>query len=193
MNLALKIVAFGGTALLAFLGVLVTLRPVEPKSSAQKKWLFVFAIGGVISFVAALWLSERQDTEMETKLTGGDNYVYVRADEGDLQGRKDPVRTWICSTGHMFDVKIHPFPFGAVADDHAYVSIPGAYDLYLGSGCRWLGIPLHPGKFSFELEARNGLLIQTFEITKTAEGPFTEACEIKRNGEPLATAGCPPF
>jgi hypothetical protein len=191
MTLLLKVLAYGGTIVLAIMGAFVTLWPVDVRT--RNGWAIAFAIGGVISFVAALWLSERQDADLEDKLTGGDNYVYVRGDQGDLNHRKDHVRTWICSTGRMYDVKVHPYPFGVDdPDDPRYTSIRFfSENPYVGVGCRWLGLVLPIGKYSFELDSRNGVLHQSLEFIATESGPYRQICDIKRHDRSLATADCP--
>jgi hypothetical protein len=190
MLLFLKIVAYGGAILLAVMGAAVTLNPVQPGTLRRKVWLGAFALGGIITFIAGLWLSEKQDADLETKLTGGDNYVYLHADKAALKDRAHLLRIWVCSTGPMFDVKIHPWPFDKYFPNPEYGSMGTSEDHYLGPGCRWTRFAFPPGKFSAELEARNGLALETLEIATPTEGPFTQTCSLTKNGISLRTPEC---
>jgi hypothetical protein len=190
MLLFLKIVTYGGTILLALMGAYVTLKPIQPETPRQKVWLGAFAFFGIITFFGSLWLSQKQDADLETKLTGGDNYVYLHADKAALKDRANVLRIWVCSTGPMFDVKIHPWPFGKYFPDPGYSSMPSEEDRYLGPGCRWSGFAFNPGKYSVELEGRNGLVNETLEIKTPAEGPFTQTCELTKNGVSLPAPEC---
>lgn len=190
LDLILKVSAFGGTALLAFMGTFVTIKPVVDHSRTQKIWLVCFTVGGLISFVSALWLSQRQDAELERRLTGGDNYVYLFADSGQLQKRTNPARIWVCSTGLMFDVKAHLIPFGAQYPAPEYFSLPGAVLGNVAAGCRWSPFSLPPGKYSIELDSRNGLAMETLKIIAPEGGPFTQECSIERDGTQFPTPEC---
>jgi hypothetical protein len=94
----LKSMAFGWPAILGTMGIFVTLRqPTTNKS--QMLWFCLFAFGGIVGAVAAIWLSDRQEKELEVKLTGGDNYAYLHADKEALKNRASSFRMWVCSTG----------------------------------------------------------------------------------------------
>ncbi|WP_374300769.1 hypothetical protein [Ferrovibrio sp.] len=190
LELLPKGIAVLSTFALAFMGARVSLKPVMTEN--RNKWLIAFAVIGFANVMAAHWESERQEKNLETRLTGGDNYVYLRVDEGDLAARKEWLRTWICSTGHMFDVKIHPHPFGINShNDPNYFSMRGPEYSYVGTGCRLSPIPVRVGKFWIDFDARNGLIVQTLEIIAPPDGPFTQACSLPRNGVDLPTPGCP--
>lgn len=185
---------FGMTALSVFFGIYVTFNPPNSRR-AKGTWLVVFALLGVVAFVGALLLSkrisERQDEKLEAKLTGGSNYAYLVADPGDLKNRTAPVRAWVCATGNIFDLRIHPYPRSAAdADDPAYSSILGNFQLTVLPGCMWAGIALPTGKLTVELLARNGLVLQQIEIATPPEGPFTQLCNATRNGLVLPTPHC---
>ena len=186
MDLVLKFLANFGAVALAVMGAIVTF---YPPSRSKALWLAGFIVVGVITSASTIWQSERQDAQLREELNGGTNYMYLHADQADLQNRAPRIRTWICTTGRMFDVAIHPFPFGAHRDDPAYTSIGGAGFRHL-NGCYWSGIALSPGKYAVELEARNGLVMQTLEITAPEEGPFSQICTLKRGNESLATPQC---
>lgn len=191
MDLALKFLGVICAFSLTFMGVWVSLDPIKPHR--RKQWLFAFATIGLVSVCLAILQSERQDAELDRRLTGGDNYVFLIADSVDLAARRSSLRTWICSTGHMFDVKVHPYPFGITdPNDPAYTSMNGGIYNYVGKGCRWSGILITPGKFSIELESRNGLVRQHLEIQAPPDGAFKQKCALPRNGEYLLTDGCPP-
>jgi hypothetical protein len=182
------------------MGVIVTIRPPHVHahsrklSREQKIWVVCFAVGGMICCGAAYWSSELSDADLDLKLTGGSNYIYLVADWKSLKNRENNFRLWVCSTGPMMDVKYHIFPFGKTPNDPEYTSLGGAYEmLSLLAGCRWATPYLyHPGKFSVELEGRNGLVLETLEVIANPEGPYKQTCELKRNGvgEPLPAPQC---
>jgi hypothetical protein len=190
MDLFLKIVAVGTIAALSFMGVYVTFySPVTPQK--KWRWLVGFAVAGVISGSATVWQSERSDAWLRQMITGGDNYAYLIADKGDLAARKNIIRLWVCATGDLYFLAIHPYPYGSKADDPAYVSIPGRRINYLGPGCGWAGIPINPGKFSVDLVARNRVVRETLEITAPAAGKFRQTCRVVGNDrEPLPSPEC---
>jgi hypothetical protein len=191
LNFILKILAYGVTPLLAVMGAVVTLRPVAKRDHRrQRLWLMSFAVGGMVSFVSGLWLSQRQDAELEQRLTGGDSYVYLFADSQQLQERANPDQIWICSTGLMFDVRVHFVPFGVQYPAPEYFSLPGFSLGNVPGGCRWAPIKLGPGKYSIELDSRNGLAIETLEIVSHEANPSTQVCALERNETSLPTTNC---
>jgi len=170
------------------MGAYVALKPIQQQH--HRYWLAAFSSAWLLSVGAAIWQDDRKDAEMEMKLTGGQNYVYLKADERALRDRDTLVRLWICSTGHMFDVRIHPFPYKVNHDHPDYGKFPGFGTNYIGQGCRWAPNPLPPGKYSISLEARNGYLVQTLEIMKTESGPYLQDCTLDRDNKPLDLPGC---
>src|SRR5262245_56280660 len=106
----LKIVAMGSTAAIACLGAILPFFS-SAMDRYRRIWCAVFVLLGLISFSFSMWLSDRQDAALEEKLIGGTNYAYLRADFSDLKERRSPTRMWICATGLVFDLKIHPYPF----------------------------------------------------------------------------------
>ncbi len=182
----LDIMAALGPALLAVMGVVVTLSP------NVARWRFAviaafIVVGGLTSY--GVW-QQGESTKAALKatqdaITGGDNYSYFQADESDLMAYKDKIRLWINSTGYLDQINIWITPFG-VADpnDDAYWSIGGGPLGPVYKGNALSGISIRPGKYTIDLNARNGLVVQTLKIFEY-QGKLIEITDVFRDGEKL--------
>jgi hypothetical protein len=185
----LDLASYALPAVLGLLGAYVTFW--SPQEKHKRYWFAAFAVFTVIGVGIAAGVSRQHDKELRAMITGGDSYAYLFADKGDLASRKSQIRLWVCSTGDIFFLAIHTYPYKSKTDDPAYVSIPGAGFAFLSVGCGWSGIIVPPGKYSVDLRGRNRTVREIFEITQTKEGGFNQTCGVLGdNREKLSSPMC---
>jgi hypothetical protein len=90
----------------------------------------------------------------------------------------------------MFDVKVHPFPLERPIQRRRIFRFPATSKAILRKVAAGPPYVLHPGKYSVELDPRNGLAIETLEIIAPPDGPFTQSCQLEKYKEMLPTPKC---
>ena len=179
--IVLSIIAYGGPALLALLGIVVTGNPPSSKR-ARFTWYAVFGVILVASVAAAVIDTSQREKKIAEMLTGGDNYGYLSAEVDSMKNTTDPVPVWFQASGLLFGVNYWIAP-GGVSDpnNNLYWSIGGGYIPETRGGFR-IGKSLLPGKYRIEISARNGSTVQTLEI-KEVGGKLVQLIDVFRHGE----------
>jgi hypothetical protein len=119
------------------------------------------------------------------------SYAYLKAFPDDLTNHKLPIEMWVCATGPLLGVRIHPYTYGlrgpvTSSPNDPYYSMKGAIFNYLNPGCRVTPISLPLGKWSIDLEATNGLVRQTIEFRELRFGRIEQSCSLERTSDGTA-------
>jgi hypothetical protein len=179
VDLFLKTISIGGTALLAFMGAYLAVVPIEKKSHHKTWWVGGFAAGGILTAWAGILLSDRADNALKEMLTGGDHYCYYRAEivSPDDLTSKSPL--WVICDGPLYNLNVwfSPADSGG-ANDPRYWSMSGSqhYGEIIPGGFR-AGMALGPGKYRIEMSARNGTVVEILEI-KPIDGKLTQSLQV---------------
>src|SRR4051794_27261976 len=103
LGLILKTAAFGGSAVLAFMGAVVAVYP--PFTRGGKVFCIIaFASVGLATVVMQSLDSISQDKFQKDALTGGDNYCFYRAEICDPWDVSKSLPLWINCSGPVYNL-----------------------------------------------------------------------------------------
>jgi hypothetical protein len=177
-DLLLKVISIGGTALLAFMGAYVTIYPPEKRNHYKKWWVGAFAVGGVLSALAGIVLSDRTDNVLKEMLTGGNHYCYYRAEFIDPKDTTSKSPLSVICDGPLYNLNVWFSPADSIdANDPQYWSIGGQHFSEIIPGGFRSGMAFAPGKYRIEMSARNGTVVEILEI-KPVNGTLTQSLEV---------------
>jgi hypothetical protein len=180
LDFFLKIVSFGGTTILTFMGAYVTIYPLTKRSPSKKWWLAGFALVGLSTVVAAIVQSNRSDASLKEMLTGGDHYCFYRAEFVEPKNLSAKAPLWVICDGPLYNLSVWLSPADASdANDPRYWSIGGQHFNEIIPGGFRSGMALGIGKYRIEMSARNGTVTEMLEI-KEIDNAFTQSLAVFR-------------
>jgi hypothetical protein len=181
LDLFLKIISFGGTAILTFMGAYVTVYPLTKKSQKKKWWITGFVIAGLSTGASGLTLSDRSDAALREMLTGGDHYCFYRAEFVEPKNLSAKAPLWVICDGPLYNLSVWFSPADATGpNDPRYWSMRSGqhFDEIIAGGFR-SGVALGVGKYRIEMSARNGSVTEILDI-KESDGALVQSVEVFR-------------
>jgi hypothetical protein len=187
---------FGGPVVLAALGIAVT--ELSPKGRARLVWFGAFILVSVVTISASVVDSLGTDeriTQVWEQMTGGENYVVIKANESDMKARKDELRFEIGSTGPMPEVRywIHPASTKGDAnnpDYYKYRDKGGGIFQARGKVGGLMGIAFPIGSYRIEMDAANGHYVEHLNIFEF-NGQIVQTIDVIKDGKTIYTSPRP--
>jgi hypothetical protein len=153
-------------------------------------YMLTVTAAGLLIIELGAWAFVRPPSakEIAREINGGDNYAFLRADDGDLVANKPQMRLWIEATGPMLGVSFFISPSDARRDynDPRYwalsdrkFAMPNVYQ-----GAVLAGRALDPGEYTVEIAARNGSFVQALAIMHEGggdSGPLVQRMALTRS------------
>ncbi len=183
-DLALKLIVYGSTACLVLMGVILTDHPITT-TYARYLWYGAFIIVALLSVVASVVDSRRQDTKLTEMLTGGDNYAFIRAEIVNPKNLTDPVPLSLNASGSLFNVWYWIAPLSSKWPEPEYFSLDTARPpMAVNKGGVIIAKQLPPGKYRVEFSASNGTFVEFFTI-EVIDGQLTQFIDVCRGTRKL--------
>ena len=135
----------------------------------ESRYLITAAFVLVACAIAATRPTVPTAAEIAREINGGDHFVYVRGDDGDIAANASEIRLWIEATGVMSGVSVFISPAEANRDynNPVYWSLAnlryGRNTVYKGGVL--MGGSIQPGDYIVEIAARNGSLVERLQIS----------------------------
>jgi hypothetical protein len=179
IGLMLKIAAYGGSALLAFMGAVVAVYPPFTRRG-RTVWIIAFASVSLVTVLSQILDSRSQEKSQKDALIGGDNYCFYRAEIRDPWDLSRSLPLWINCSGPVYNLNTWIVP-GAASDpnDPAYWSgVPQYFAEALPGGLR-AGVAVKRQKYRIEMTARNGTVVENLDL-KEVDGKLVQSIELYR-------------
>lgn len=197
MHILIKFLMFGGPIVLAALGIAVT--ELSPKGRARWIWYGVFTLVSVATIAASVVDSLDNDqrvTQIWEQMTGGENYVIIKANESDMRARTEQFRFEISSTGPMPEVRywIHPASTKGDANNPDYYKFRemGGGGIFQARGKvgGLMGIAFPIGSYRIEMDAANGHYVQLLNIFEF-NGQIVQTVDLMKNNKTIYSSPRP--
>jgi hypothetical protein len=179
---------FGGPIALAALGLFVTNR--SRIRQERRLWLVAFGLIALVTVGASVIESTGTDQRLNQvweQLTGGENYVIIKASEEDMKARREMLRFEISSTGPLPEVRywIHPASTKGDAKNPDYWKFRdkggGGIFVFRGKVGGLMGNEFPLGSYRIEMDAPNGHYVEYLNIFEF-NGQLVQTIDLERNG-----------
>jgi hypothetical protein len=176
-------VAIGGPLVLAVVGIVLALQP-QLMATVKRQTLVVIALLVVVAL--AFYGTKRESDELETSITGGDNYAFITIDTEALKNPEGTIPLLLVNEGEgaVYNVRywIYPGSTPANRNNNRYwaLGLGGAFDWVNPGAIYSTGRALPSGDYMIEVEARNGLVVEHLRIADS-NGVFTSEISVRRS------------